>query len=127
LHPDHRGVIGCLQELCTKTIRQTEAHLANQQASDEAEKRKMEEDRKKIDEMARLEAEWEAKEKADALKRLHDEEESIKAVERELELKKQALRDAQKAADILVDDQDEDEDEDEVASVSTVGDQVSPL
>ena len=83
----------------------------------------MEEDRKKMDEMVCLEAEREAKEKADALKRLHDEEESIKAMERELELKKQALRDAHKAVDILADDQDQDE----VASVSTVGDQVSPL
>jgi hypothetical protein len=33
-------------------------------------RKKMEEDRKKIDEMVRLEAEWEAKEKADMLKQM---------------------------------------------------------
>jgi hypothetical protein len=33
-------------------------------------RKKMEEDRKKIDEMEHLEAEWEAKEKADMLKQM---------------------------------------------------------
>ncbi|KIM87689.1 hypothetical protein PILCRDRAFT_4103 [Piloderma croceum F 1598] len=84
----------------------------------------MEEDMKRIDEMARLENEREVKEKADALKRMLDEQENLKAMERELEMKKQALRDAQKAVDILVDDQDQDQDDG--ASVSTVGDQVVP-
>jgi hypothetical protein len=46
-------------------------------------------------------------------------------VEWELELKRQALYDAQKAADVLADD--EDQDEDEVASISTVRDQISCL
>ncbi|KIM76568.1 hypothetical protein PILCRDRAFT_12625 [Piloderma croceum F 1598] len=128
LHSDHREVIGCLHELCTKTICSTETQLANQQASDEAKKKKMEEDMKRIDEMVRLENEQEAKEKADALKQMLDEQENLKAMERELEMKKQALHDAQKAADILVDDQDQDQDQDQddVASVSTVGDQVVP-
>ncbi|KIM80450.1 hypothetical protein PILCRDRAFT_9631 [Piloderma croceum F 1598] len=88
----------------------------------------MEEDMKRIDEMARLENEREAKEKVDALKRMLDEQENLKAMERELEMKKQALRDAQKAVDILVDDedQDQDQDQDDRASVSTIGDQVVP-
>jgi hypothetical protein len=101
--------------------------LANQKASDEAEAAKMKEDLKRIDEMARLEAERE--EKADALKLMKEEEENIKAAERELERKKKALRDAQKAAELLadnvVDEDDEDEDEDDVVSVSTVGEHVS--
>lgn len=127
MHPDHREVIGSLQELCTKTIRDIETQLANQQAADEAEEKKMEDDRKRIDEMARLAAEREAKEKADALKRMLEEEENVKAVERELAIKRQALRDAQKAAEMPLDDEDQDEDEDDVASVSTVEDQVSRL
>ena len=126
MHPDHREVIGSLQELCTKTIRDIETQLANQQVADEAEEKKMEDDRKRIDEMARLAAEREAKEKADALKRML-EEENVKAVERELAIKRQALRDAQKAAEMPLDDEDQDEDEDDVASVSTVEDQVSRL
>jgi hypothetical protein len=89
----------------------------------------MEEDRKKIDEMARLEAEREEKEKADALRLMKEEEESIKAVERELECKKKALHDAQKAAELFgdnaVDENNKDEDED-MLSVST-GEQVSNL
>jgi hypothetical protein len=60
--------------------------LANQKASDEAKEKKMEEDRKRIDKMARLEAEWEKQEKADVLRRMK--EETIKAMEHELELKK---------------------------------------
>jgi hypothetical protein len=48
-------------------------------------------------------------------------------VERELAIKRQALRDAQKAAEMPLDDEDQDEDEDDMASVSTVEDQVSRL
>ena len=98
--------------------------MDDQKASDEAEAKQMEEDRKRIDAMARLAAEKEAKEKADALRRILEEEEEIKATERELILKKQALRNAQKAAEIPPEDEDE---EDDVASVSTVGDHVSRL
>jgi hypothetical protein len=72
-----------------------------------------------------LEAEWEKKEKANALKRIEEEVETIKAAEREIELKKQALCDAQKAAHVFVIDNDDEDDD--VASVSTVGEQVSHL
>jgi hypothetical protein len=99
--------------------------LANQKASDEADAKKMEEDRKRIDAMARLEAERERQEKADALRRMKEEEDIIKAAEHELQLKKQALRDAQRAVNppvnppVVVDEDD--------VSVSTVGEQVSYL
>jgi hypothetical protein len=86
----------------------------------------MEEDRKRIDEMARLEAEREEKEKADALRLMKEEEDRIKTAERELERKKKALRDAQKAAELFVDNA-VDEDEDDMLSVSTAGEQVSNL
>jgi membrane protein involved in colicin uptake len=120
LHPDYRDVFGALHELCTKTIGHVETQLANQKASDEADAKKMEEDRKRIDAMARLEAERERQEKADALRRMKEEEDIIKAAERKLQLKKQALRDAQRAANPPVVDEDD-------VSVSTVGEQVSHL
>jgi hypothetical protein len=105
--------------------------LANQKASDAAEKAKMEADCRRIDEMARLEAEREKKEKAEALRVMKEEEENIKAAERELARKRKALHDAQKAAappvNIAVDEDDEDEDDDDAASVSTVGEPVSNL
>jgi hypothetical protein len=88
----------------------------------------MEADCRRIDEMARLEAEREKKEKAEALRVMKEEEENIKAAERELARKRKALHDAQKAAappvNIAV---DEDEDDDDAASVSTVGEPVSNL
>jgi hypothetical protein len=119
-----------LHKLCTNAVSHVEIELANQKASDEAEAQKMEEDHKKIDKMARLEAEHEEKEKADALRLMKEEEESIKAMERELEHKKKALHDAQKAAELFsdnaIDEDDEDEDED-MLSVSTTGEQVSNL
>ena len=128
MHQDHQEVIGSLRELCTKRVRHAETQLEDQKASDEAEAKQMEEDRKRIDAMARLAAEKEAKEKADALKRILEEEEDIKAAERELHLKKQALRNAQKAAELPPEDDDDgDEDDEDVASVSTVGDRVSRL
>ena len=117
--PEHRDAIVTLHELCTDAVSHVEIELANQKASDEAEAWKMEEDRKKIDEMAQLEAKREEKEK--------EEEESIKAAECELERKKKALHDAQKAAELFGDNAvDEDEDED-MLSVSATGEQVSNL
>jgi hypothetical protein len=74
-----------------------------------------------------LEAEREEKEKADALRLMKEEVESIKAVECELEHKKKALHDAQKAAELFGDNAvDEDEDED-MLSVSATREQVSNL
>ena len=92
----------------------------------EAEAQKIEEDRKRIDEMARLEAEREEKEKADALRLMKEEEDCIKTAECELEHKKKALHDAQKAAELFMDNAI-DEDEDDMLSVSTAGEQVSNL
>ncbi|KIM79997.1 hypothetical protein PILCRDRAFT_9886, partial [Piloderma croceum F 1598] len=123
---DHRDAISALHELCTKAIGNVEIQLASQKALDEAEARKMEEDCKRIDEMARLEAEREEKEKADALRLMKEEEASIKVAECELERKKKALRNAQKAAEVFVDNAvDEDEDED-MLSVSIAGEQGVP-
>jgi len=118
-----------LHELCTKTIGHIEVQLANQKASDEAEATKMKEDLKRIDKMAWLESEQEEKEKADALKLMkEEEEENIKAAECELECKKKVLRDAQKAAELLVDNVvDEDEEDRDEVSVSTIGEHVSNL
>jgi hypothetical protein len=74
-----------------------------------------------------LEAEREEKEKADALRLMKEEVESIKAAECELEHKKKALHDAQKAAELFGDNAiDEDEDED-MLSVSATREQVSNL
>ena len=126
MHPDHQEVIGSLRELCTKSVRCTKTQLDDQKVSDEAEAKQMEEDRKRIDAMARLAAEREAKEKADVLQRILEEEEAIKATECELHLKKQALRNVQKVAEIPPEDKDDEDDED-VASISTVGDRVSHL
>jgi hypothetical protein len=72
-----------------------------------------------------LEAEREKKEKAEVLRLMKEEEESIKATERELARKRKALHDAQKAAQRPVDNiVNEDKD---VVSVSTVGEPVSNI
>ncbi|KIM73060.1 hypothetical protein PILCRDRAFT_15544 [Piloderma croceum F 1598] len=107
VNTDHQDVFGSLYELCMKTIAQSRLSWPikwRQNRSDEADKKKMEEDRKRLDKLA-----------------IEEEVETIKAAEREIELKKQALCDAQKAAHVFVIDNDDEDDD--VASVSTVGEQ----
>ncbi|KIM76992.1 hypothetical protein PILCRDRAFT_12357 [Piloderma croceum F 1598] len=66
----------------------------------------------------------EEKEKANALRLMKEEEDSIKAAERELERKKKALRNAQKAAEVFVDNTINEDDD--MVSVSTAGEQGVP-
>jgi hypothetical protein len=99
-----------------------------QKKLDEAEARRLAEEEKKREEMTRLLAEQEEKVRLEKVKQMEQDQRDIEAVERELDARKQALRDAQKAADIDDDDNnDDDDDDDEQDSESTAeGQQVCP-
>jgi len=99
-----------------------------QKKLDEAEARRLAEEEKKREEMTRLLAEQEEKVRLEKVKQMEQDQRDIEAVERELDARKQALRDAQKAADIDDDDNDDDDDDDdERDSESTAeGRQVCP-
>jgi hypothetical protein len=117
-HTNHQDLISTLHKLCANTVGKVETQLAKQKVLDEAEARKMEEDKKRIDKMAQLEAEQVQNEKADVLGRMKEEEDNIKAMEYELEVKRKALHNAQRGAKIIVNDE---------ATISTVREQVCDL
>ena len=126
--PNHRDVCSALNELCAQTASDVEAQLVEQKKLDEAEARRLAEEEKKREEMTRLLAEQEEKVRLEKVKQMEQDQRDIEAVERELDARKQALRDAQKAADIDDDDNnDNDDDDDERDSESTAeGRQVCP-
>jgi len=93
--PMHAEVFGIANELCASTITEVEEGLARQRASDAVEViRRQEEERVKV-EMARIAAEDEERDKQEHLKQLEQDRLHIEAAERELQIRKQALRDAQ--------------------------------
>jgi hypothetical protein len=119
----HRDVIGTLGDLCTETISDVETQLAKQKVSDEAEvQRLIEEERQKVEAM-RLAAEQAEKDRAEKMRKVEEETQIMEAMQRDLDAK-QALREAQKAANIFVDDNNDNND---VACVSTVGEQVHSI
>jgi len=117
-----------LNELCAQTASDVEAQLVEQKKLDEFEARRLAEEEKKREEMTRLLAEQEEKVRLEKVKQMEQDQRDIEAVERELDARKQALHDAQKAADIDDDDTDDDNNDDnERDSESTAeGRQVCP-
>ena len=119
--PNHRDVCSALNELCAQTTFDVEAQLVEQKELDEAEARRLAEEEKKREEMTRLLAEQEEK-----VKQMEQDQRDIEAVERELDARKQALHDAQKAADIDDDDNDDDDDDERDSESTAEGRQVCP-
>ncbi|KIM76563.1 hypothetical protein PILCRDRAFT_12622 [Piloderma croceum F 1598] len=120
LLPTNEDVVGSLKTLCSDTVATIKGQLDTQKQSDAAEARKREEEAK-----ARAEEEWvrreeeesqrklvqiaAAREKLERTTKIADEQMAIIRAERELEAKKQALSEAQKAAGMDVDDADDNE------------------
>jgi hypothetical protein len=103
--PSHKEVIGSLSELCATTIVDLEARLAKQKLWDEAEAKGSE----KRGPIARLVAEREEKEKVERFRKMEQDKRDIEAAQRDLEVKRQALRIAERAADVVMDDVDDDD------------------
>jgi hypothetical protein len=124
----HQDIFGAVKELCANTISEFEDALVNQRERDEAEAtRVLEEQREKAD-IARKAAECEEMERQERAKKIEQDRRDILATERELEAKKQALRDAEMVADDGGDDEDEvDDDLDDIGSDSVVDDPVVSL
>jgi hypothetical protein len=76
---------------------------------DEGEAKRLEE-KKKIGPITRLVVEWEEKEKVERLKKMEQEKRDIEAAQHDLEVKRQALQRAERAADIVMDDVDDNDD-----------------
>jgi trichohyalin len=90
---------------------EVEEKLAMQKQSDAEAAKKREEEARLKAEQARLVAEQEERERLEKMAKLNAGRMEIEAAERELALKKQALRDALKVADEADVDEDEDDNE----------------
>lgn len=120
LLPTNEDVVNSLKTLCTDAVATIEAQLDTQQQSDAAEARRLEEEAKERAENERLNREEEERqqqlariaantEKLERTTKIADEQLAIIRAERELEAKKKALIEAQKAAGMDVDDADDDQ------------------
>jgi hypothetical protein len=113
--PDHPDAYTIVHDLCTSSIAQIEAALTEQRRVEAADAKRKEEEAQAKVEMARLEAEREAKEMQEKVDRIENDRLEIEAAERQLQLRKQALHDAQKdaAAGKGVDEDEEEEEQEE--------------
>jgi hypothetical protein len=104
-----------LKTLCTDTVATVEAQLKSQKQSDVAEARSLQEEAK-----ARAEEEMRqqlaeaaaARERSEMMGKTMEEEMDIIHIERQLQAKKAALTETQKAAGMDIDDADDDEESD---------------
>ena len=108
--PTHANVFGIASELSVSTITEVEGALASQRMSDAAEAIRRQEEEAHKAEIARIAAKQEEHEKQERRKRLEQDRLDIEAAERQLEMRKQALRDAPKGPHIGDYDNDDDDD-----------------
>ena len=113
--PNHVDVFRAANDLCASTITEVENALASQRESDAAEASRLREEERQKAEMARLAAVQEEEGKLERLKKLQQDRLDIKAAEHELQMRKQALRDAEKGPD---DGDNNDNDNDDDGSLS---------
>jgi hypothetical protein len=117
--PNNKDAVESLSKLCSGAVATIKGQLEAQKESDAAEarrleaeavKRKAEEERQEREEQRRREDEKlaEARARLEQTKKMAEEQMEILRIQRELEAKKQAYSDAQKAAGIDVDDGDDD-------------------
>jgi seryl-tRNA synthetase len=115
--PIHEELFNAVKALCTGTITEVEDGLAKQRESDQVAARRLQEEQKQKAEEVRMAAEREEKERQEKAAKMEQDRREIEAVERALNAKKQALRDAEKAAgnggDDSINDVEEEEDNDE--------------
>ena len=107
--PTHVDVFSAANHLCASTITEVEGELKIQREADvEQALRRQAEERLKV-EMEKIAAKHDALEEQDRLKKIEQDRLDIEAVEHELQIRKQALRDAQKGANTQEDDNDNDD------------------
>jgi len=104
--PTHADLFAAANEVCTRAITDVEGGLEGQRASDAAEAiRRQEMERHEV-EIAKLAAEHDAREKQERLEKMEQDRLDIEAVERDLQMRKQALHHAQQVADAHHNDDD---------------------
>lgn len=99
MQPEHGATCTTVGDLCAETISKLETRLGQQRESDAAAARKLEEEEKARLELARVEAEREENERLERIRKREQDRMEIEAVERELKVRRKALRDADKEAD----------------------------
>ena len=68
--PDHQDIFAALNTLCMTSIAKCEAQLADQQASDKVEAKRLEEEKQRKEEEARLIAEQEEKDRLERSRKM---------------------------------------------------------
>ena len=107
--PEHHSICSVLGKHCVKSIEEVEKCIADQQNADEIATKKAEEELevKRKQEQQAAEQAW--KEKAEWAAKLEEERKAIEAAEKELTVKRQLLKDWQKAG-VELEESEEDDD-----------------
>ena len=107
--PEHHGICSILGEHCAKSIEEVEKCIANQWNANEIAAKKAEEELevKREQEQQATEQAW--KEKAEWAANLEEERKAIEAAKKELTVKRQLLKDWQKAGVELEEEEEEDD------------------
>ena len=107
--PKHHGICSVLGEHCAKSIKEVEKCIADQWNADEIAAKKAEEELEVKRVQERQAAEQARKEKAEWVAKLEEERKAIEAAEKELTVKRQLLKDWQKAGVELEEEEEEDD------------------
>ena len=107
--PDHHDVLTALLNLCNNAVTECEAELEQQRASDMAEAKRLEEERKVRENEARMLAEQQEKERREKTEKMEKDRLEIEAVERDLAARKEALWNSQKGPNNDVEDGEDEE------------------
>ena len=123
MQPKHYGVCSILSEHCAKSIEEVKKCITNQWNADEIAAKKAEEELE-----VKHKQEWQAteqaqKEKAEWAAKLEEERKAIEAAEKELAVKRQLLKDWQKAG-VELEESEEDDDGGSDSSRSTMDQQM---
>jgi hypothetical protein len=120
--PLHMELFAAANEVCVRTITDVEGGLERQCVSDAAEAIRRQEEERRQEEMVKMAAERDEYEKQDRLRKIEQDRLSIEAAERELQIHKQSLQDAQQGADA---DHNNNDDDDDGSVATPEGHQVS--
>ena len=122
--PEHHGICSVLGKHCVKSIEEVKKCIANQRNANEIAAKKAEEELE-----VKREQEWQAteqarKEKAEWVAKLEEEQKAIEAAKKELTVRRQLLKDWQKAGVELEEEEEEKDDGGSNGSGSTMDQQM---
>ena len=123
MQPEHHGICSILGEHCAKSIEEVKKCIADQRNADEIAAKKAEEELEVKREQERQATEQAQKEKAEQAAKLEEEWKVIEAAEKELAVKRQLLKDWQKAG-VELEESEEDDDGGSDGSGSTMDQQM---